>query len=125
MILIEDVLKQHSLVVAQSGGADGIRDQNTLESAIGRPFQTFDGEDLYPTLLEKAAAVLESIIVNHPFVDGNKRTGYTVARTFLRINGYDVVADQSVRYSFVISIASGEMHYDEILTWLKNNTQKI
>ena len=125
MILIEDVLKQHSLVVTQSGGADGIRDQNTLKSAIGRPFQTFDGEDLYPTLLEKAAAVLKSIIVNHPFVDGNKGTGYTVARTFLRINGYDVVADQSVRYSFVISIASGEMHYDEILTWLKNNTQKI
>lgn len=125
MIIIETVLKQHSLVIAQSGGADGIRDRNILESAIGRPFQTFAGQDLYPTVLGKAAAILESIIVNHPFVDGNKRTGYTVARTFLRINGFDINAAEDNRYDFIIAIASGEMHYEDILNWLQQNTQKI
>lgn len=125
MILVDDVLKQHRLVVNQSGGADGVRDLNILESAIGRPFQTFGGEDLYPTMLEKAAAILESIVVNHPFVDGNKRTGYTVARSLLRINRIDITAGLEDRYDFVIAIASGELRYEGILEWLKANTQKI
>lgn len=125
MIQFTDVLNLHSRVVAASGGADGLRDNDVLASAIGRPFQTFDGQDLYPTLLEKAAALIESIVVNHPFIDGNKRTGYTVMRTFLRINGYDIFASEDMKYNFVIAIASGEMRYEEILIWLQENTKTI
>ncbi len=75
MILLEDILKLHDFSIQQYGGASGIRDIGLLESAIARPFQTFDGGDLYPTIIEKVAALGESLIINHPFVDGNKRTG--------------------------------------------------
>lgn len=125
MILLDDVLKQHRLVIHISGGADGVRDYSVLESAMARPFQTFGDNELYPTILEKTAALLESIIVNHPFVDGNKRTGYTVARTFLKINGYDLIASQDARFEYIMAIASGKMTYEDILHWLQNNTQQL
>jgi len=82
LTLIE-VLALHSKVIEQSGGASGIRDVGLLESAIAQPRMTFDGEDLYPVLLEKAAALGFCIIMNHPFVDGNKRTGHAAVETFL------------------------------------------
>lgn len=125
MILVNDLLEQHALVVKASGGADGVRDLGVLQSAVAKPFKTFDGVDLYPAVLEKAAVLLESIVVNYPFVDGNKRAGYTVTRSFLKINGIDIVATLDQRYEFVIAVASGEMHYEEILAWLTANTQKI
>jgi death on curing protein len=78
------VLLIHQNVLLAHGGANGTRDENALDGAIGRPFQTFGGEDLYPTPLQKAAAIGESIIMNHPFVDGNKRTGYVLMETLLR-----------------------------------------
>jgi death-on-curing protein len=82
LTLIE-VLELHRRVIEQSGGAFGIRDIGLLESAIAQPRMTFGGEDLYPSLLEKAAALGFSIIMNHPFVDGNKRTGHAAIETFL------------------------------------------
>lgn len=90
MIQLNDVLKLHQQLVADSGGAEGIRDLSVLESALARPFQTFGGEYLYPGVLEQAAALRESLIINHPFVEGNKRTGYTTLRTFLRVNKIDI-----------------------------------
>ena len=76
MISVQQALQIHTIAIEKFGGADGIRDLNGLESALARPFQTFDAMDLYPSSFEKAAAIGESIIVNHPFIDGNKRTGY-------------------------------------------------
>lgn len=76
MISKGEVLRFHQLSIARYGGADGVRDEGLLESAIARPYQTFGGDDLYQTVYEKAAAMMESIIINHPFVDGNKRTGF-------------------------------------------------
>ena len=125
MISVRKALLYHADVVKESGGANGLRDEGTLESALQRPFQTFGGEDLYLTIFEKVAALMESLIVNHPFVDGNKRTGYVLGRILLLENGFDITADENMRYDFVIAIASGEMHYDEILAWLKQNTLKI
>ena len=78
MITKEEVFLIHDEVVKLHGGANGIRDIGGLESAIARPYQTFAEEDLYPTCFEKAAAIGESIIMNHPFIDGNKRTGYVL-----------------------------------------------
>ena len=80
MIKLEDVLKIHKLLIDQFGGSHGVRDKSSLNSAINRPFATFDQQELYPEPMDKAAAILESIVTNHPFIDGNKRTGYVLAR---------------------------------------------
>ncbi len=125
MISYNQVLEIHSEMVKRFGGADGIRDKRLLESALARPFITFDGVDLYPNAIEKASAIIESIVVNHPFLDGNKRTGYTLGRLILLGNGIDIVASTDARYDFVINVASGQYTYDDILVWLKANTAAI
>jgi death-on-curing protein len=78
--------------------------------------------DIYPSILEKAAALIESILINHPFIDGNKRSGYVLMRLLLLQNGYDVKASQQEKYDFVISIASGQLKFEDIVNWLENNT---
>ncbi len=99
-----------------------VQDIGGLDSAIARPFQTFGGEDLYPSIFDKAAAIGESIIMNHPFVDGNKRTGYVLMETLLRMDGLKINASDEILYSFVISISTGEYHFEQIAKWLKANT---
>ena len=124
MISIEEVEQLHKILIDNFGGAHGIRDRAALESALSRPFQTFENKDLYPSVLQKAASLIESILINHPFVDGNKRTGYTLLRLFLLKHGMDLTASQGNKYEFVIDIASGTLKYDGILTWLSSNTAK-
>ena len=104
------------------GGADSLRDLGALESAIARPYQTFEGEFLYKTTFEKVAAIGESIIINHPFVDGNKRTGYVLMETLLRVDGFKIIADDDDLYQFIISISTGFIKFEEIVNWLKINT---
>jgi death on curing protein len=118
MISISDVLKIHQVLIDQFGGRLGIRDIQLLESALQRPYQTFDGKALYETDLHKAAALVESLLRNHPFIDGNKRVGYAVLRLFLKTKGYSIVADQESKYQFIISVASGQMVYEEIHGWI-------
>jgi death-on-curing protein len=121
MIEISEVEKIHDILIERFGGAKGIRDRGTLESAIGRPFQTFDGKDLYPDPVDKAAAIFESIVSNHPFVDGNKRTAYVLMRLILKRNQLDIEVDQDIKYDFVITAAKGELTIDKIKTWIRNN----
>lgn len=123
MITKEEVLLIHNQVVLLHGGANGVRDMNGLESAIARPYQSFDGEDLYPSCFEKAAAIGESIIMNHPFVDGNKRTGYVLMETVLRLEGFKISAADDELYQFVINISTGAKRFEEIVEWLKKNTK--
>lgn len=123
MILIEDILELHQNSINDFGGSHGIRDKGLLESAIARPFQTFGGEDLYPSIFAKAAALGESLIINHPFVDGNKRTGMLAMTALLLTNGFRFSASSENFYNFVISISTGSISFDEIVTWLKNNTK--
>ena len=125
MIPFKEVELLHRILIDKFGGSHGIRDKAALESAISRPFQTFDGNDLYPSVFEKAASLIESILVNHPFIDGNKRTGYTLLRLYLIQNGLDINAAQDNKYEFVIDIASGTLKYEGILSWLKSNTSKM
>ena len=125
MIPIKEVEQLHRILIDKFGGSHGIRDLTAIESAIARPFQTFDGNDLYPSVLEKAVSLIESILVNHPFIDGNKRTGYTLLRLYLIQNGLDINASQDNKYEFVINIASGSLKYEGILSWLKSNTGKM
>ena len=124
MISIQETEKLHKVLVDAFGGTHGIRDTDALQSALSRPFQTFDNTELYPGVLEKAASLLESLLNNHPFVDGNKRTGYTLTRLFLLDNNYDIEATQQDKYNFIIDIASGKTKYEEILRWLESHCKK-
>lgn len=121
MITFEEVLIIHTRVIKEFGGADGIRDRGLVDAAISRPFQTFDGQELYPSAIEKAAAVIESVLNNHPFVDGNKRTGYVLLRLILLNNNLDITATQAEKYDFVIRIANGTDKLEQIKSWLEKN----
>ncbi|QQS51315.1 MAG: type II toxin-antitoxin system death-on-curing family toxin [Bacteroidota bacterium] len=83
MISISEVILIQDILIEKFGGTHGIRDKGLLESALSRPFQTFDKKDLYPTAIQKAAALIESIVINHPFIDGNKRIGFVIMRLYL------------------------------------------
>jgi death-on-curing protein len=123
MISTKEIEELHRILIDQFGGSFGVRDYSALESALARPFHTFDGIELYPTSIEKAASLIESLLINHPFIDGNKRTGYTVMRLFLIKNGIDIISSQENKYQFVIDIASGKSNYNNILEWLNSNTK--
>jgi len=123
MIPPKEVEFLHQILIDKFGGTRGIRDKGALESALARPFQTFEGQDLYPTVLDKASSLIESILINHPFLDGNKRLGYALLRLYLLKNNLDILASQDNKYEFVIGIASGVLKHPEILSWLKANTK--
>jgi len=120
MIDVEEVLAFHEKLIEQFGGTSGIRSMELLESAIHRPYQTFDSQELYPTAIEKAGAILESIVKNHPFIDGNKRTGYVLMRLTLMNSGKDIIATEDEKYEFIIQIASGELEFEEIKAWISS-----
>jgi death on curing protein len=122
MITKQDVLKLHELSLLAYGGASGLRDEGLLDAAVARPYQTFDGNDLYETVIEKAAAIFESIVMNHPFNDGNKRTGFLAMFTMLDAGGIALTAPQDEAYNFTIAVATGEKNYDDIVEWLRQNT---
>lgn len=121
MITYIQAIHLHTKLIQQFGGLEGIRDHEGLRSALSRPFQTFNNNQLYPTQVEKAAALIESILQNHPFVDGNKRTGYVLMRVLLLQSALDIRATQDEKYIFVISIATGKLKYENILQWLKEH----
>jgi death-on-curing protein len=118
MIKIELVINIHELLIEKFGGVHGLRDINALESAIVRPFMTFETEDLYPTPILQATALIESLIQNHPFLDGNKRIGYVMMRFFLMQNKIDLEATQSEKYDFVMRIANGQLTFAQISDWI-------
>jgi len=122
MISEQEALEIHSILIEKFGGANGLRDRELLDSALNRPFQTFDGQELYPTPIDKAAAILESIVKNHPFTDGNKRTGYVLARLLLMNGQLDIKADQEQKYQFVISISTGDLSFEQIKEWIEKNS---
>lgn len=125
MILIEDIIAIHDASIEVFGGSKGIRDLGMLESAIARPFQTFGGEDLYPAPEEKAAALCESIIVNHPFVDGNKRTGFAAMVALLMEYGIQLTAAENDAYQTIIKVSTGELRFEGLRDWLGINCKKM
>ena len=124
MISVNQALEIHGILIEKFGGKPGVRDFDLLESALFRPYNTFDSKDLYPNTIEKAAAIAESIIRNHPFIDGNKRVGYTLMRLTLLLDGSDIETDENSKYEFVISIAEGKISFDEIRSWIESNLKK-
>ncbi len=120
MMSIKEVLAIHQVLIQKYGGSEGVRDEGLLLAALERPFSGFGSIEFYPKVEEKAAAILESIVKNHPFVDGNKRTGYVLMRLLLMHAGQDILASQDEKYDFVIQVASGELDFDGIKSWLKS-----
>lgn len=116
---LEQVLKIHSVLVQKTGGSDGLRDKNLLDSALKTPFQTFALEELYPTFLEKASALCYSLVQNHPFVDGNKRIGVHLMLLFLELNNCKLSYSQKELVDFGFGIASGKIGKDEIKEKIK------
>lgn len=125
MIRLEKILEYHSELIVRYGGANGVRDEGLLLSAINRPFMTFDQQDLYPTPAEKAAAIFESIIINHPFMDGNKRIAFFLLRLFLLDSDQDIVATEDEKYDFTITASMGQMNFDSIKAWIEEKLISI
>jgi death on curing protein len=123
MITTEQAIQIHEVLIERFGGSKGLRDNGLLESALLRPFHTYDGIELHENDFIKAAALIEGILINHPFVDGNKRIGYVLMRLFLLENGIEINASQDEKYQFVIDIASGKLRLIEIQTWIQNNSK--
>lgn len=119
MIELQEVIEIHQVLIQKFGGLEGIRDEGLLKSAIERPFSGFGGTEFYPTPEEKAGAILESIVKNHPFIDGNKRTGYIMMRLVLMKFEKDIIATQDEKYNFVIDVASSQIDFQKILVWIK------
>ncbi len=114
----EQVLKLHSQLIESFGGSDGVRDENLLDSALESPFQTFDGEELYPTLQAKAARLGYGLIKNHCMIDGNKRIGAHAMLVFLELNGVEIEYTQKELYTTVLAVADGSLDCDELLKWI-------
>ena len=121
----EQVLFIHYRIIEETGGSHGIRDVSLLQSAVARPEAAFDGKDLYTDLITKAASLMHSIIKNHPFVDGNKRTAITSASIFLLRNGLRITASNKELEGFTRDIASKDVELNEITGWFKKHTKKI
>ena len=118
---IEKVKLLHQLIAEETGGSIGIRDEGLLDSAIEGIYQTFDGKELYPTKEEKGARLGYSLISNHSFLDGNKRIGMYVMLTFLEVNGIKLECTNEEVAETGLSVASGEMNYEDLLTWVKDH----
>jgi death-on-curing protein len=116
-----EVIDLHRQIIEQSKGAMGIRDLGALESAIAQPRMTFAGADLYPTIVDKASALGFSIVMNHPFVDGNKRTGHAAMETFLILNGLEINAYVDEQERVILALASGELKRDMFTNWLQQS----
>ena len=121
LTLIE-VLELHRRIIKRSGGALGVRDFGLLESAISQPRMTSGREELYSSLIEKSAALGLSIIMNHPFVDGNKRTDHAAVETLLILNGMEISASVDEQERTILTIASGEMRRKDLVKWLQTHT---
>ncbi len=119
------VLNLHDATLQIDGGAPGVRDEGALDSAINQPRASFGGNDLYPAIEEKAAALGFSLIKNHPFADGNKRTGLLAMHTFLELNGYYLASDPDETEFFILCVAVGEASRDDLVQWVRDWMEPI
>ena len=118
-IRVEDILAIHADQIERYGGGDGIRDPGLLEAALFRPQTGY-----YPTLIDEAAALWESLSQNHPFIDGNKRTAFAATYVFLAINGLDIIATDDEAQNFVLGLyATSSITFDNLRAWLSENTK--
>jgi death-on-curing protein len=120
LISLEQLLEIHALVIQETGGTSGLRDLGRLEAALATQTQNVFGEELYSSLVEKAAALTRSIVADHPFVDGNKRTAMLTGLTFLKLNSIIFSAPEGVIEEFAVKTALDKLDVKEIASWLTN-----
>jgi len=124
VITVEEAVRIQQILIEQFGGTSGLRNLELLESALARPYQTFDGQELYLNPEDKAAALLESLVMNHPFLDGNKRIGYVLMRMILLENDLDIDASQDEKYQVIVDVSIGSMKFEQIKNWIKSRLIK-
>ena len=120
---LEEIVALHFRITEKTGGSQGVRDLGLLDSALGRPQATFGGEDLYSTLLLKAAALVQSLSSNHLFVDGNKRTALATLEYFLHLNGVEIEATQKEKVNFTLWSENDKPKLEEIAAWIEKHTK--
>lgn len=112
------ILLIHDQLIAETGGLSGLRDEGMLDSALNAPFQTFGGEDVYPSLQQKASRLCFGLVKNHPFIDGNKRIGAHAMLVFLALNGIELQHSQKQLSDVIIQLAAGEIESADLLHWI-------
>ncbi len=122
---LREILELHEAVIEISGGARGIRDMPALESAVNQPRLTFNQADLYPNIVAKAAALCFFLVMNHPFVDGNKRVGHAAMETFLILNGCEIEATVAEQEQIILDLAAGKLTREAFTNWLKDHVIHI
>jgi death-on-curing protein len=120
-LTLGEVVALHRAILGATGGADGICDLGALESALAQPKATFDGRDLYPSLVEKASALAFGLAMNHPFIVGNKRIAHAAMAVFLDVNGVAIEATIDEQEQLMLNLASGRVPRAELTTWLEGH----
>ena len=118
-LTIQEVLEIYHNAMEQSGGLAGVRDIGALESSLAQPQMVFGGQELYPDMVEKAAVLGFLLIQNHPFLDGNKRTGHAAMETFLVLNGLEITADLEEQVTIILQVAASQMKRDQFVEWVR------
>jgi death-on-curing protein len=124
-LTLAEVLELPRLVVEQTGGSTAARDLGALQSAIAQPRASFEGRELYPSLEAKASALCFSIVLGHPFVDGNKRTGHAALETFLVLNGLELEASIDESEAVMLALAAGSLSRDQFLEWVREHVRPV
>jgi death-on-curing protein len=124
-LTVAEILEMYRLLMETSGGTFGIFSLNALESSVAQPHATFGGNELYPTLIDKASALGFSLVMNHPFVDGNKRIGHAAMEAFLIINGDEIFASVDDQESIILQLAAGKISREAFTDWLKEHIKSL
>ncbi|MDA1160801.1 MAG: type II toxin-antitoxin system death-on-curing family toxin [Planctomycetota bacterium] len=124
-LTLSEVLFLHTRVIEQSGGAEGVLDLGRVESAIAQPQMSFGGQELYPEIHTKAASLCFSLVMNHPFNDGNKRIGHAAMEVFLVLNGFEMVTDVDDAESVILTLAAGNLTREELEDWISSHIRRL
>ena len=124
-LTVAEVLAFHQQILERWGGSSGVRDAGALESAVAQPRMSFGGEELYPDLATKAATLCFSLVLNHPFVDGNKRIGHAAMEVFLMLNGYELDAHVDEQERVMLQLADGRFKRDDLVAWVRGHMEPI
>lgn len=120
-LTLDEVLEMHRLCIVQSGGLAGVRDLGLVQSAVAQPSMSFGGQELYLSIPEKAAALCFSLVMNHPFMDGNKRVGHAAMETFLVLNGFELAAPLNEQERAMLDLAAGATTPEDFAVWVAAN----
>ncbi len=121
---LSEVLDLHDKIISSSGGTPGVRDLDALESALSQAHAVFDGKDLHPDIISKASALCFSLIMNHLFIDGNKRIGHAAMEIFLILNGHELKASTDEQEETILTMAAGNLDRSQFTNWLKSQITK-